>query len=114
MTMNGQRQHFEAMLNKEILGLKLAKDHIDVYFRQVCRDDPKVVKDSNVHDYKRIPLGAVFCMRHERHVTSWMSLNEIKPDGVTISYHSEFNERSFGKNLLRIDEGSFYFSTAHQ
>ena len=51
--------------------------------------------------------GDVFYAQSERHGTATFRLKTIEPDDAVIEYESRFDHRSFGKNLIVVDRGTF-------
>ena len=51
--------------------------------------------------------GDVFYGPPDHHQTESFRLKEILRDGAMMTYESKLDHRSFGKNLLTIDQGAF-------
>lgn len=101
-TVDQNRAWTEHYLNKHILAVSFSSGRV-----AFVTDGEVGIFDKDTHWQKEFTLinGQSFQSQPDHHASSIFELKEVKPKGVVLKYSNKFNNVSFGKNLISIDEG---------
>jgi hypothetical protein len=97
----------ETSLNAHLISVVPISEKVSV-----ITDGSLGVRDSAGVWQKEFVLGKgeKFMMQPDEHASASFEVVGIKPDSVSLKYVSQFDHRSFGKNLIATDEGEIEVS----
>ena len=108
----------EKTVGKNQIGME---DYLNAHFITVVPDSGKVrfMTDGSLgignwgnswQSEFSLGVGEKFQARPDHHLSSSFEVRGIGMKGVVLKYQTKFDQRSFGKNLISIDEGEIEIS----
>jgi len=108
VTIDEQKQQFLERFQSSILHLWPEGDGVRILTNGefLGENEYEHITESWINDF-HCDIGGMFIQKPDRHVSVKFTLKEIRDDGVILSYESSFDHRSFGKDLITKDKGTF-------
>src|SRR3989344_1469289 len=102
-TQNNQRTWFEQKLKENLIGAFVRSPTEAVLrFKGFCGEAARATR---LGDFP-VQVGQKFCERPDHHGRMGLQFEAIRGNTLVIRYESQFDHRSFGKNLEETDRGT--------